>query len=501
MTDKILSLFDAEWFHFGIAKSIQDIHDCNLFGIIDIETSMKTFFETQNIVKLEKQWFHRDFLPQKKKSLYDIDFLKTFEKNYNLNIWNIAFSERLFLNFNIYYKFSYDEILSILYNECKIFDSILNEVNPDFLLIKFTDTHQSHLLHQMCKAKQIKTLMLGPTRFGGRFVIYDEYEIIDDLEQKNVSAIKQRTELELKEYLENYDTLKTLKPYVDVTKQSFVTKTRKYLHNLSLLSDPTVTDYYSYYGKTKLKIIKQFVFFKKWYRKNFIEKNLKKNIDNKTPFIYYPLHVEPERQLLMVTPFYTNQLEIITNIAKSLPVGFKLYVKEHGMMTVGGWRPIQYYEQIMDLPNVEIIHPDVSSKTLLESCSLVVTINGTTGLEAIFYKKPVIVFSNTSYSTISTVCKINKIEELPQKIKSLLGSKVNISELNNYIDLVERNSFEIDMSSLYLSFIKYFSKDYNPPKSSISESQMKAFIEKNSKSFNILAQEHVKQIKKYQNMN
>ena len=159
------------------------------------------------------------------------------------------------------------KILSILYNECKIFDSIINEVNPDFLLIKFTDTHQSHLLHQMCKAKQIKTLMLGPTRFGGRFVIYDEYEIIDDLEQKNVSSIRQRTESELKEYLENYETLKTLKPYVSVTKKSFVTKTRKYLHNLSLLSDPTVTDYYAYYGKTKLKVIKQFAFFKKWYRK------------------------------------------------------------------------------------------------------------------------------------------------------------------------------------------------------------------------------------------
>ena len=500
MTDKILSLFDMEWIHFGIAKSIQDIHDCNLFGIIDIDTNMKTFFETQNIVKLEKQWFYRDFL-QKEKLSYDVDFLKTFEKNYNLNLWDIAFTERFFGSFNPYYKFSYDEILSILYNECKIFDSILNEVNPDFLLIKFTDSHQSHLLHQMCKSKQIRTLMLGPTRFGGRFVIYDEYEIIDDLEQKNVSSIKQRTESELKEYLENYDVLKTLKPFVNVTKQSLITKIGKYLHNLRILDDPTVTDYYAHYGKTKLRTIKQFIFFKRWYRKNFIEKNLKKNIDIKTPFVYYPLHVEPERQLLLVAPFHTNQLEIITNIAKSLPVGFKLYVKEHGMMAINGWRPIQYYEQIMDLPNVEIIHPSLDSKTLLESCSLVVTINGTTGLEAIFHKKPVIVFSNTSYSTISSVCKIDKIEELPQTIKSLLGSKVNISELNNYIDLVERNSFEVDMSSLYLSFTKNFSKDYNPAKSSISEPQMQAFIETNSKSFKILAQEHVKQIKKYQNKN
>ena len=498
MTDNILSLFDMEWIHFGIAKSIQEIHDCKIFGIIDIDNNMKSFFKNQDIVKLEKQWFYRDFL-DKNDLTYDVDFLQSFEKKYNIDLWNIAFSERFFIDYNPYYKFTYDEILSILYRECKLFDSVLDEINPDFLLIKFTDSHQSHLLHQMCKANQIKTLMLGPTRFGGRFTIYDEYEIIQDYKDDDSYIGNERTESELKNYLDKYDTLKTLKPFVSATKKSLSKRTRNYLHNLTIMSDSTINNYYAHYGKTKLKAIKQFIFLKRWYRKKFIDNNFKRNIDPKSKFVYYPLHVDPERQLLLVAPYYTNQLEIITHIAKSLPIGFKLFVKEHGMMHIGGWRPISYYQQIMNLPNVELIHPDVNSKTLLESCSLVVTINGTTGLEAVFYKKPVIAFSNVSYSMINSVSTIDKIEDLPQQIKSMLKSNTMSSDLNNYIDLVERNSFEIDMSSLYLNFSKKFSKEYNPAKSSISEQQMSMFIKENNDSFQKLAQEHVNKIKNYHN--
>ena len=66
---------------------------------------------------------------------------------------------------------------------------------------------------------------------------------------------------------------------------------------------------------------------------------------------------------------------------------------------------------------------------------------------------------------------------------------------------MEHNSFEIDMFALYLNFNSKFSKEYNYTKSSISISQMKSFIEENSPSFKILAEEHVKQIKKLQQKN
>ena len=36
-------------------------------------------------------------------------------------------------------------------------------------------------------------------------------------------------------------------------------------------------------------------------------------------------------------PFFTNQLELVRNTAKSLPIGYKLYVKEHPIQKTKSW--------------------------------------------------------------------------------------------------------------------------------------------------------------------
>ena len=51
-----------------------------------------------------------------------------------------------------------------------------------------------------------------------------------------------------------------------------------------------------------------------------MEKNLSKNIENDSPFIYFPLHQEQERILLLGAPFHLNQFDIVQIIAKSLPI-------------------------------------------------------------------------------------------------------------------------------------------------------------------------------------
>ena len=53
--------------------------------------------------------------------------------------------------------------------------------------------------------------------------------------------------------------------------------------------------------------------------------------------------------------FYTNQIEIIRHIAKSLPIGYKLCVKEHPAMNTRGWRSVSDYKEIMD-NNLAPIH-------------------------------------------------------------------------------------------------------------------------------------------------
>ena len=145
---------------------------------------------------------------------------------------------------------------------------------------------------------------------------------------------------------------------------------------------------------------------------------------------------------MIAAPFYVDQLEVIRSIAKSLPVNYKLYVKDHPLQGNSGWKSTTYYKQILELPNVELLHASIPHDEILKNCSMTITITGSAGLESIFSQKPVIVFGNTIYSEISSVQKINNIEDLPAKIKSGLNSTVSISELNQFVDFLEENSFE-----------------------------------------------------------
>ena len=68
---------------------------------------------------------------------------------------------------------------------------------------------------------------------------------------------------------------------------------------------------------------------KKRIREDFMKNNLITNSKFTTPYVYFPMSVDMERNILIDTPFYTDQIEIIRTVAKSLPVNYRLIVKEN----------------------------------------------------------------------------------------------------------------------------------------------------------------------------
>ncbi len=493
--DKILFWIDMEWLKFCIAKFLQQNYDCQLYAIFDTDKISTNFFKKQKIVNFEKTWFYRDYIKNDNDKI-DIAFLQNFEKKYGINLWEVAYSERFFFNYNPYHKFNYNEIVTILEKECKLFESVLDEVKPDYLIIKLTDSHQSHLIHQLCKARGIKVLMMGPTRFAYRYAIYQDYDNLGNIDFKNYRP-KNLSLSELQNYLNKYNAVKETKDFEAGSKVSFFNRMRRYWHFIMSVGDSDFKSYYANFGKTRLKIMFKFIFLKRWYRKSFIDKNFSKSIDADEKFIYFPLHVEPERSLLLVAPFHTNQIEIITQIAKALPIGFKLYVKEHVGMSIYGWRERSYYQKILSLPNVCLIHPSVNSIDLLKKCSLVITIGGTTGVEAAFHLKPTVVFADVGYSMLSSIYRLRNVEELPQVINKMISMKVETTSLECYLDHVENNSFNCDLTSLYIKFNNYFYEEFNSIKNEIDDSKMESFLDTNRKELGNIALEHIKKIKYY----
>ncbi len=189
-------------------------------------------------------------------------------------------------------------------------------------------------------------------------------------------------------------------------------------------------------------------------RQNFLEKYALKNIPEKK-FIYFPLPVQPESQSYAWDPFHVNTISIIENIAKSIPSNYLLFVKEHPGQKAKNWRSIEIYEKIIALPNVRLLHHNVNNYEMISKSNLVILINNSSGLEALFYKKPVIVFGDVFYDITSMVKKVDKIEDLPSVIyDSLFSFKFSNDELSFLMESIERNHILVHYWDIMKQFIQ-----------------------------------------------
>jgi hypothetical protein len=124
-------------------------------------------------------------------------------------------------------------------------------------------------------------------------------------------------------------------------------------------------------------------------------------------YVLYPLHFQPEATTLVLAPYYLDQLALIEDIVKSLPAGYRLYVKEH--MSSRGRRPLSYYRRIRNTFGVRLLGPDENSWQLIQNAAAVVVITGTMGWEALLYEKPVITFGKPFYDTLPQVYRAGEV--------------------------------------------------------------------------------------------
>jgi len=500
LKDKILFFIDTWFTHFGIAKYLQEKYYCDMYSIIDCDDKAKKFFQTQELVKFSKNWYYLDCLRQLNKKP-DIEYLKNFEDKYKINLWAIAFTDRDFYLYNRYHQFTKDEILSIMVNECKFFEEILKEVKPDFLFLYMTTAHYHHLLHKMCRKLGIKILLLGPLKFKSKMFISQEPFVIDNLGvSEEPNNIPNKSSIEMQNYLKNHDSFEWIK---EKKKTSFEeNKWKRYQAILKFFFSGRTESFkirYTNLGRTRNKVLKEKIsnLFKRRYRKGFVDKHFIKKIEENEPFVYFPLHYEPERVLLIDAPYYDNQLSVISNITKSLPVEYSLYVKEHPMMSTIGWRDLSYYQFIMNLPNVKLIHPSVKPEEIISKCSLVITIAGTAGQEAAFYGKPAITFTEQIYSKMSSVYKLKNINELPEAIRLSLQKKVDPSVTTDFVNLIENNSIEFDIDNFGADFAYRFGFKGPIIDAELPIEDVKSYLKENEELFEKLVSEHIKKIKQH----
>ncbi len=497
MKDKIIIYQDMELLTFGLSKYLQELHDCDLYTILDVPDKVNTFFQKQHIVKFVKTWFLYDHISQKMQKP-DLEYLSKIEEKYGVELWKLAYNDRIFYKYNDFYKFTTDEVLFIIEQEYKFFESILDEIKPDFIILQITNNFKNHIFYELCKAKGIKVMMTISARVGDKFIISQNDNSIDYLDQQDYSNENIRTIDELKSYLNNKKMSDGGINSTHIFLKSKLNAIKAGMHFFIFSKNSNLKTHYTYYGRKKYKVFFFTIYMslKKRYRSFFMNKNFTQDLgDDK--FIFFPLIVDPERSLLIEAPFHTNLIELITHIVKSLPIGYKLYVKEHPGMNTRDWRTVSFYKQIMSLPNVKMIHPLISTTDILQKCSLVITLGSTSGFEAAFYGKNTITFVDTLYSSLKSVLFLKNIHDLPKFIRKSLQTNVDFTDLSRFVNILDKNSFnfnpQIFGDDVYKElFFSGFLADVE-----IKESQMRSLLDKHEEILKIFAREHIKKIKQH----
>ncbi|MEQ1905201.1 MAG: hypothetical protein ABL888_13520 [Pirellulaceae bacterium] len=120
------------------------------------------------------------------------------------------------------------------------------------------------------------------------------------------------------------------------------------------------------------------------------------------PFVYFPLHLQPELTTSAIGDEYSDQLRAIEELANWLPSSVAIFAKENPKQT-HRWRDTEFFRRLQKIPRLKLVPTETSTYQLLRDCLYAATITGTVGWESISGGKPVLVFGRPWYLTLPGV--------------------------------------------------------------------------------------------------
>jgi len=392
----------------------------------------------------------------------DLDLLKAVESEFGEPfLWNsLIIDRRVYNGIQTKYKqdykprFNHMEMLLILQKIFKAVITFIDDIRPDIIIGGFTPvTVAEYIFYRCAKVKGIKYINLNPTKILNYVTFSEEV------------------------YREYPHVHKDYEKYLHQTKEdSFLIKTKEYMQTKERKYEGVILSSSEFpYKNFLVSILKcPFVIIKYYLRKAYLDNEAKgyhwgyfyRNIKNplkdrylrltfpyfpmeklnELEYAYYPLHVEPEIALSLFGREYLNQIELIRNIAKSIPLTWKLVVKDHPAGV--GRRNIKYYKKLLEIPNVVLVDHLIDSTSVVEKSKIIFTVSGFSGFEAVFKRKPVVTFGKTFYDVLPDcmVQNVQSLQNLPIVVQGLLKDyKYCENEIYCLIAAIMKNSIPLNL--------------------------------------------------------
>lgn len=143
-------------------------------------------------------------------------------------------------------------------------------------------------------------------------------------------------------------------------------------------------------------------------------------------YAFFGLHMQPEASIDVFTHFFSNQIRVIELISRSIPPTYALLIKLHKSDVPNYSR--QYLTQLCRFPGVKLVSPYADTHELIKSADLVFAIQGTIGLEAALFGRPVIMFGDSPTLKFPSVSLFGRATELPDLVRKKLIEKVPARE-------------------------------------------------------------------------
>jgi hypothetical protein len=137
------------------------------------------------------------------------------------------------------------------------------------------------------------------------------------------------------------------------------------------------------------------------------------------PYVLFGLHMQPESSIDVWAPFFSNQLWVIELLSRAIPASHRLLVKIHKSDAANYTE--DSLRRMLSKPAAELVHPFADAREFVEKSDLVVSIQGTMGLEAALLGKPVIMLGDSPVTLFPTAARIGELSELPALVRRQLA--------------------------------------------------------------------------------